>query len=896
MKKCFVFAVVSSAFQLFGASATCFQTHPVLYRDGKAHQPLIAARLALDWGGTLRNLAYTFTPETPTGHLADFRLWKTTTPWFITTAATDITPHFNVALNGETLSFTHKTITGGSDSAAPFINKTGDYLWLTAQVKPAMPADAKVDVALTTAPWINGQAATPANAAPEGTMRIFPHAYRVAPYYRANLLQPNRATDTLGTHNEVFANITDIYLCGSFGVACNTTARTATLTTAANATAALQRLKDKRAQMQLEKPSHHVGIHLCIMTGTGGPMASVVQAADLRTDLADRIVAYVNEHGYDGVDIDYEFPFNPSSSNGETENHNYALFMAELKQKLFPTGKTLSIANPVSWGIANAKVCASCDWVNIMTYDGGAQNNSGGSGDHSTYAHMISGVANHRAFGVPDCRLVVGLPFYTNETTPYNTGSRNWDAQRGWANVVASNWSRDPDDDYCTLNGQRHNFNGPTLIRAKADWIKRQKLGGGMIWAYDTDLTDWFSPHCLGRILSRTLYPESPRTAPPETDADGYALLRTEADLHWFAQTIESGTATLNATLSEAITLTRDFPMITATYSGHLRGPGSIIIPPEGSICSFDGAALFKTLTNARISGLTLRVEGRIDAARHKIDAATASAAGLALSLNAGTTIEGCTLILGKEAAITSNHEAGLLAAGIWVPAGGNPAAITRNTADIAGLIRTKAGTGTGRLGGLCGQANQGDSTTKITLSGNALTLRDTARLQSASGTHTAACALLGNRNTTGIALIQNATIIEPGATFSAASSNSAAWPHAGGLFSTAWSGSNAANATANLLVHRAQTTPAATLGANATASCPTTLTFPSGTRTASIALSPAPADITTDYPGDLFAITDRYHQRGTTATLLYHRSGAASLPIDYLLEIAYTPFLIKVF
>ena len=33
-----------------------------------------------------------------------------------------------------------------------------------------------------------------------------------------------------------------------------------------------------------------------------------------------------------------------------------------------------------------------------------------------------------------------------------------------------------------------HSFNGQTLIAEKCRWMKQEKFGGVMIWAYDTDV------------------------------------------------------------------------------------------------------------------------------------------------------------------------------------------------------------------------------------------------------------------------------------------------------------------------------------------------------------------------------------------------------------------------
>lgn len=116
------------------------------------------------------------------------------------------------------------------------------------------------------------------------------------------------------------------------------------------------------------------------------------------------------------------------------------------------------------------------DFVNVMSYDRGGQ--------HSTYPDMVTDVNTMRNKNVPDCKIVMGLPFYTNETR----SNRNWDAQKGYSTVIQLYPNIAPGTDTCTIDGQEHYFNGITTIKKKCQYVKTQKLGGVMIWCYDGDL------------------------------------------------------------------------------------------------------------------------------------------------------------------------------------------------------------------------------------------------------------------------------------------------------------------------------------------------------------------------------------------------------------------------
>ena len=116
------------------------------------------------------------------------------------------------------------------------------------------------------------------------------------------------------------------------------------------------------------------------------------------------------------------------------------------------------------------------DFVNVMSYDR--------AGQHSTYPDMLIDIQTIRRKNIPDCKIVVGLPFYTNETR----SNRNWDAQKGYSNVVQLYPNIAPGTDLCAIDGQQHYFNGITTIKKKCQYVKTQKLGGVMIWCYDGDL------------------------------------------------------------------------------------------------------------------------------------------------------------------------------------------------------------------------------------------------------------------------------------------------------------------------------------------------------------------------------------------------------------------------
>ncbi|KAH8892262.1 killer toxin alpha/beta [Thozetella sp. PMI_491] len=91
---------------------------------------------------------------------------------------------------------------------------------------------------------------------------------------------------------------------------------------------------------------------------------------------AQNIVNYLNAHGWDGVDIDWEYPGAPDipgiPPGLASDGPNYLAFLKLLKSKL-PSGKSMSIAAPASYWYLKAfpiaEMAQYLDYIVYMTYD-----------------------------------------------------------------------------------------------------------------------------------------------------------------------------------------------------------------------------------------------------------------------------------------------------------------------------------------------------------------------------------------------------------------------------------------------------------------------------------------------------------------------------------------------
>ena len=90
-----------------------------------------------------------------------------------------------------------------------------------------------------------------------------------------------------------------------------------------------------------------------------------------RTNFANNVAKFCNDHGFDGFDLDWEYPCQKGSNNGN-DNRNFTLLLRELRRAL--GSKILSIATAcaqssaeISYNIAD--VASTVDFVNLMAYD-----------------------------------------------------------------------------------------------------------------------------------------------------------------------------------------------------------------------------------------------------------------------------------------------------------------------------------------------------------------------------------------------------------------------------------------------------------------------------------------------------------------------------------------------
>ena len=204
--------------------------------------------------------------------------------------------------------------------------------------------------------------------------------------------------------------------------------------------------------------------------------AEAASTPEKRKNLADEIMELCNSFGFDGVDIDWEYP-RPNTPSYE----RYELLMLDLAQRLHSIGKELTCAvvcgaNAEGGIVEHAagqsdKALSVCDGINIMAYDGG-------DGElHSTYDFAVRcGEYWSRERKLPREKLTLGLPFYARPT---------WTTYEKLLTIDPEAWSKDQ----VTVDGQTAWYNGIPTIQQKTRYAM-ENLGGVMIWELTQDVRE----------------------------------------------------------------------------------------------------------------------------------------------------------------------------------------------------------------------------------------------------------------------------------------------------------------------------------------------------------------------------------------------------------------------
>lgn len=293
--------------------------------------------------------------------------------------------------------------------------------------------------------------------------------------------------------------------------------------------------------------------HLRVLIAVGGwfdsgRFSDVAASPQARAKFAASVRAFCLQYGFDGVDLDWEYPVVATDVNANVrpeDAENYALLAAAIRAEFDAQeaidGKHYEItaATPAGFDkfekINLSALAAQLDFINLMTYDFHGRwiaTQTGhnaplfrSAGDPNARYNTDEAVRGYLSAGVPAGKIVLGIPAYgygwqgVGSAVPFSTasgvGPGTLSIEPGFydyrtvaalvnANPAAERWDEEAQASYYYDGNLWIGYDSPRALRRKLDYAREMGLGGMMFWEAATDVRG-DGENSLIRIASEAL-------------------------------------------------------------------------------------------------------------------------------------------------------------------------------------------------------------------------------------------------------------------------------------------------------------------------------------------------------------------------------------------------------
>ncbi len=369
--------------------------------------------------------------------------------------------------------------------SAPVALSAGDnYLWLAYDISArAKGGNCIAAECLSVTDGRGGTVLPVAGASGSKTATVFPFEYRIAPYYRPRWITQYRPGHLNATH---FKYLTDLIF---FGV-CNNGTEIVPQKEVGSGEPEVVEERLAKALEKVKEMRDEEESKIILGFSNGEEFVEVLNDKARRDELAANLANYIMEKGYDGVNINWEYP--RDSGCAISNWNNFGFFLAALRENLAGTGATISLAINPRYDMPPASVFDQADYVCTMSYDAPLAEG------HSPMSLAQADIVTLEKAGIPKAKIILGLPFYGRFLPFQKEGP-----QLGYRDILSSFPKIELDSNTCIhpKTGKTCTFNGVTLIGEKCKYVVQQGIGGVMVWAYDCD-----APLSHPKSLARAMY------------------------------------------------------------------------------------------------------------------------------------------------------------------------------------------------------------------------------------------------------------------------------------------------------------------------------------------------------------------------------------------------------
>ncbi|KRY16217.1 putative chitinase 3 [Trichinella patagoniensis] len=248
-----------------------------------------------------------------------------------------------------------------------------------------------------------------------------------------------------------------------------------------------------------------------------------------RQNFANSAVLFCRKHGFDGIDVDWEYP------DSAEDNQNLVLlsrvlletFITEAEQsgnrRLFLTFAVTANQIKADIGYNVSELSKIWDFMNLMSYDF-----HGAWDSYTEYFTQADAAHHYYKRGMPKEKIVIGLPTYGRGWTLQNASNIKIGAPAVGASVATKYvrepgvcsyyeacemmqdggiryWDEETASPYLIKGNQWISFDDQESFRKKAKWIKQEGYGGAFVWTLDfDDFNGQFCPQNHGKTYPLT--------------------------------------------------------------------------------------------------------------------------------------------------------------------------------------------------------------------------------------------------------------------------------------------------------------------------------------------------------------------------------------------------------
>ncbi len=287
---------------------------------------------------------------------------------------------------------------------------------------------------------------------------------------------------------------------------------------------------------RLKQANRHLKTMISIGGWTwSGQFSTIASTATSRATFAKSAVDFILTFGFDGIDIDWEYPVSgglETNARSPEDGANYVLLMQEIReQAAIHTDRRILLTAGISGGIyalVNFQLAAMdqyVDFFSMMAYDfTGAWSPTA---DHQSNLLARSpdvdsiqkAVQYALEQGVTPRKLVIGLPLYGRSFArtaglgqPFDgLGSGSWEPGSYDYNTLPSagstpQWDAESGAPFCYNEETQElvSYDTPASVSQKLDWMLQLGLGGVMFWEISGDYS-FSDPRSLLGEASRWL-------------------------------------------------------------------------------------------------------------------------------------------------------------------------------------------------------------------------------------------------------------------------------------------------------------------------------------------------------------------------------------------------------